>query len=92
MIDLYLRFDTQQDALAALRLLGITRIIEPQDEADEPVEHISQGSHQYALWEVGEIPGIDGYHINIRIVDPNFDISSLEPYRVYPKNPVCIWA
>jgi hypothetical protein len=89
MIDLFLRFDSQQDALDTLRPLGMTYT---DKEADEPSEIISQGSHQYALWEVGEIPGRDGYHINIRVIDPEFDITLLEPYRVYPRNPVCVWA
>jgi hypothetical protein len=55
-------------------------------------EKISQGSHQFALWEVGEIIGVDGWHINLRIIDVNFDVSGLEAYAVEPKHPVCVWA
>jgi hypothetical protein len=51
---------------------------------------VNQGGHQYALCVVGQIIGADGYHLNVRNID--FDLTALEPYRVIPKNPVCIWA
>lgn len=78
--------------LGALRPLGMTYLTESTDEGMDRIERVSQGSHQYALWEVGEIPGKDGWHVNLRVIDPNFDVSSLESYRVYPQQPVCIWA
>ena len=55
-------------------------------------EQISQGSHAYALWEVGEINGKDGWHVNLRLIDQTFDVSPLDQYRVYPPYPVCVWA
>jgi hypothetical protein len=86
MTDLYLKFPDQPTALEVLRPLGMTYT------DDEEVEHVSQGSHQFALWEVGEIIGVDGWHINLRIIDVNFDVSGLEAYAVEPQNPVCVWA
>lgn len=86
MNDLFLRFDTRDAAIAALEPLGMAY-------ADsEGGVHLVQASHGFALWEVGEIPGREGWHINIRVVDPAFDISALEPFRVYPAAPVCVWA
>lgn len=58
----------------------------------ETVERANLGGHQYAAWVVGEISGIDGYHLNVRLIDENFDLSSLQPYLVIPKNPICTWA
>ena len=86
MTDHYLRFDTPEAMLDALRPLGMTYT------DDEGTEHAIQGSHQFALWVLGEIPGVEGWHVNLRVVDPEFDVSSLEPYCVFPGSPVCIWA
>jgi len=45
-----------------------------------------------ALWEVGEIVGVEGYHVNVRLVNEYFDVSSLEQYVVTPRNPKTVWA
>ena len=86
MLDLYLRFADQAEMLTILQPLGITYT------DDEGSEQVSQGSHQYAACEVGQINGIDGYHLNVRQIDPEFDLSSLEEFRVAPTNPRCVWA
>jgi hypothetical protein len=86
MTDHYLRFDTPEAMLDALRPLGMTYT------DDEQVEHASQGSHQFALWVVGEIPGKDGWHVNLRVIDEAFDVSSLEVFCVHPQFPVCVWS
>jgi hypothetical protein len=59
---------------------------------DDEGIHASLGAYQYTAWVVGELPGYDGYHYNLRLVDLNFDITSLEPYLVYPQEPKVIWA
>ena len=86
MIDLYLRFADQAEMLSVLEPLGMTYT------DDEGVVKVSQGGHQYALWEVGEILGYTGWHVNIRQIDMEMDLSALEPFRVYPPYPVCVWA
>ena len=86
MIDLYLRFADQAEMLSVLEPLGMTYT------DDEGVVKVSQGGHQYALWEVGEILGYTGWHVNIRQIDMEMDLSTLEPFRVYPPYPVCVWA
>ena len=63
-----------------------------QEEVYENVEKVSQGGHQYAAHEVGLIDGVEGWHLNLRVVDPEFDVSSLEQYAVSPRNPKCTWA
>jgi hypothetical protein len=57
---------------------------------DEGIQ-ASQGNQQYAAWVVGEIAGYEGYHYNLRLVDLNFDVTSLEPYLVHPQNPKVVW-
>jgi hypothetical protein len=79
--DHYLRFPDQPAALAAFAALGMTHD-----------EQLSQGSHQFALHEVGEIPGLEGWHVNLRVIDDALDVSSLEPFAVHPRNPVNVWA
>jgi hypothetical protein len=88
MTDLFLKFPDQPTALEVLRSLGMTYTT----EGEEPTEQISQGGHQWALWEVGILDGIDAFHVNLRLIDQSIDISSLEPYTVIPKNPRVIWA
>ena len=56
------------------------------------MEMVSQGGHQYATWTVGEIEGVEGFHLNLRVVDPEFDVSSLAEFEVIPRNPKCVWA
>lgn len=85
MIDLFYKFDRRDSMLDNISALGMT-----YDENNLTL--VLDGSHQYSAWEVGEIAGNDGWHLNVRVVDPEFDLSSLEPYRVYPNQPVCVWA
>ena len=85
MKDYYLRFPNQATMLSALRPLGMTY-------TTDDVEMVSQGGHQYACHEVGEISGVEGYHLNLRVVDPEFDVSALDEYAVQPRNPKCVWA
>ena len=85
MKDYYLRFPNQATMLSALRPLGMTY-------TTDDVEMVSQGGHQYATWTVGEIEGIEGFHLNVRVVDPEFDVSSLAEFEVFPRNLRCVWA
>jgi hypothetical protein len=84
MIDYYYKFLDEAQMLEVLTANGMTY-------TDEGI-HASQGGHQYAAWVVGELIGYEGYHYNLRLVDLNFDVTSLEPYLVSPQNPACVWA
>jgi len=86
MIDIFYKFPDQPTALEALSDAGITYT------DDDGVEHPSQGGHDYALWEVGEIESIEGWHINVRLINVDFDVSGLEQYVVHPTNPRVVWA
>lgn len=86
MQDHFYKFPDQSSMLTALEPLSMTYTDE------DGVIHASQGGHQWALWTVGEINGIEGYHLNVRVVDPDFDISALAEFEVQPKNPRCVWA
>ena len=86
IVDHYFRFPDQATMLSALRQLGMTYTTE------EPVEMVSQGGHQFAAHEVGELPEATGYHLNLRVVDPEFDVSSLAEFEVFPRNLRCVWA
>lgn len=79
MIDLYYKFANRQEMLDKLSPLGMV--------ADGVV---CPGNHQYSAHEVGEVPGVNGWHLNIRNID--FDLLSIEPYRINPKTPFCVWA
>jgi len=72
--------------LAALIPIGMANIDQNNNT------FIAQWSHQFAAHEVGSIPNKDGWHLNVRLIDQDFDLSTLEPYRIIPANPVCVWA
>ena len=86
MRDYYLKFIDQATMLEALRPLGMTYTTEGDEEM------VSQGGHQYAAWELGLIEGSEDWHLNLRVVDPEFDVTSLEQYAVFPRNPRCVFA
>jgi hypothetical protein len=92
--------------LAALEPLGMTYTPMPEPQIDPetgrklisatPIyqagPEVVQGSHQFALWEVGALAGYDGWHLNVRVIDEAFDVSGLSAYEVYPPNPKVRWA
>jgi hypothetical protein len=86
MTDHYLRFPDRETMFTALNPLGMTYT------DDEGTEQVSQGSHQFALNEVGEIPNLEGWHVNLRVIDHELDLSSLASYEVTPRNPFNVWA
>ena len=86
MIDTYYRFDDRAAMLAALEPLGMT-YSDPEGTLAP-----SQGSHQYALWEVGALSGYDGWHMNLRVIDEALDVSSLAAFEVGPGQPKVVWA
>lgn len=92
MKDLFLIFPSAQVMRSVLRSTGLTYFTDPNEEGGEPIEYVSTASLQYSLWEVGEITGSDGWHVNLRIIDTEFDVSFLEPYRAFPSTPYCTWA
>jgi len=86
MKDFYYRFADEQEALAALEQNGMTYV------NDDGEVVASQGGHDFALWSVGSIEGVSGWHVNVRLVNVDFDVSSLEQYVVTPQNPRVVWA
>ena len=85
MIDYYYKFIDEPQMIDVLTANGMTY-------TDDEGIHASQGNSQYAAWVVGELNGYEGYHYNLRLVDLNFDVTSLEPYLVHPQEPKVIWA
>ena len=86
MLDLYYRFIDQSEMFTLLEPLRMVSY------SDDGVPQLIEGNHQYAAWQVGEIAGYDGWHLNVRQIDPEFDLSTIQDYRVYPSSPSCIWA
>lgn len=86
MTDLYLHFASQADMINILSAMGMTY------KDDDGTEHLVSGSHDYAAWEVGEIQGTEGWHLNLRMINPSFDVSALEAYKVFPRQPRVVWA
>lgn len=85
MNDLFLRFVDEDEMHNVLCDIGFAV------RHDDYVE-VLPGSYQYAIAVVGRLSGYGGVHVNVRVIDPALDISILEPYRVYPNSPSCVWA
>lgn len=85
MQDYRYKFLDQAEMLSLLEPLGMTY-------TDDDGIHVSQGGHQYATWYIGEIEGVDGVYLNLRLIDMEMDVSSLDPYIVTPANPKYTWA
>lgn len=86
MKDLYVRFENQAEMVQVCMGLGLMF-----QYADQP-PRLCAGNHQFSICEVGDIPGRTGWHVNIRVQDPEWDYSLLEPYLVYPPQPFCVWS
>ena len=86
MMDLMLRFDSQQTMLDVLTSQNMTSI-----DKDGNVVPIL-GSHQYALDIIGIIPPDIGFCVNLRVIDDSIDTSIFEIYSVKPEQPYRIWA
>lgn len=86
MIDYYLKFDTFTKLQQAIDSLGMSYLDQNNNYC------ISQGDHSLAICLVGEIPGHTGYHLNIRVINPDISIKHLESYIVTPAIPYSVWA
>lgn len=82
MIDYYYKFTDHQQALEVMQVFTYT---------DGEGTHLSQGSHQWAIDNIGELTGSEGWHVNLRLIDKTIDISNLEPYIVTPNTPKVVW-
>jgi hypothetical protein len=86
MTDKCFRFSDQNEMIDVLSPLGMI------DENGDGEQIVVSNPPYYASWVLGEIVGYSGWHLNIRQIDPNFDLSAIDPYQVYPQDPVCKWA
>jgi len=86
MKDLYLRFADESEAHAVLTPFGLAYV----GGSEALLFTTRQGGIDLDV--IGEIPGRSGFHANLRVMDDDMDVSSLDPYVVNPANPVRVWA
>lgn len=86
MTDIYLRFIDNEQMITVLQPLGMIYVDQ------DTISSIIPNTHQYAAWVIGEMLGYDGYHLNLRVIDDSFDVSSLTEYEVHPQQPKVVWA
>lgn len=96
MIDYFFKFNSKLEAYDAFRPLGVVMT------DDSGNEYLQQGSEQFALSEVGEIPKanytdesgneVRPWHVNVRLIDEALNLSSLESFQVTVRNPINLWA
>jgi hypothetical protein len=90
--DYYLKFTDQQQALEVMQSFTYDAEVTGEDGEVTTEKQFSQGGHQWALWVVDSIEGVEGFHVNLRVIDPELDVSMLQEYAVTPRNPRCVWA
>lgn len=94
MRDLYLRFENEDEAKNHLYPF-VFDINEENGETNLP--NISVDLVGVIVRSVGEGDSIEsiteeGYHVNLRVIDDEIDLSSLEDFIISPKTPYRVWA
>lgn len=94
MKDLYLRFKSRDEAILQLIRLGFDNneeqggLYHPDISLDlvgTIVRIPNEDAPEEIIFE-------DGYHVNLRVLDDNLDISPLEEFIINPKTPIRVWA
>ena len=76
----YLKFISREEMLEALAKCGFASDGE-----------IAKASHVHTLVELGEVHGVEGWHVNLK-TDGSVDLTQLDEYSVIPENPRVMWA
>lgn len=86
MINIYLKFTDRNEAIVFFDNLNMVY--------NDSIENIKLIEIPFIcdLIEVKEIFGIDGWHVNLKVDESSFDLLLFDPFRVYPKTPICVWA
>lgn len=90
-IDYFLKFDSEDAAMAALFDVQEDSQI-PKYSAVDLVGVIYKPTGTMLATEEGDVPEmapLAGYHANVRLTE---DAPELEPYRVFPVTPSRMWA
>jgi hypothetical protein len=92
-IDYYLKFDSEAAAKAVLyRVEGEEGNEIANYSAIDLIGTIHKPTGTMLQSDDGEFPEmapLDGYHVNVRLID---EAPELEPYRVFPSTPNRMWA
>lgn len=92
MRDLYLRFDTEVESRSQLIKLGFS-----EDQGGLYHPNISLDLVGVIVHSSGEGDSIrltieEGYHVNLRVMDDELDLSPLKEFIISPKTPFRTWA
>ena len=101
-MDLYLKFESEAQANSVLYTQVPTAFAEsgeaiehesrPNHRNIDTIGVIYQPTGEMLQGEDGEYPEmapIEGFHVNVRVVDE--DAAALEPFVVQPNSPVRVW-
>ena len=84
MIDLYLRFDTEAGAIAAVPPADEAFLVDVVGTVRVPIDQRTDDGEQLTRAR-------RGWHVNIRCTDDR-DLSALDPFIVTPEQPARVWA
>ena len=84
MIDLYLRFDDEAAAIAAVPSADDDLLVDVVGVVQVPLQQWGDDGEQV-------MRTMPGWRVNIRCTDDR-DLSALDPFTVTPSHPVRVWA
>lgn len=84
MIDLYLRFDNEAAAIAAVPPADEAFLVDVVGTVRTPIQQWTDDGEQLTRAR-------RGWHVNVRCTDDR-DLSALEPFTVTPEQPARVWA
>lgn len=84
MIDLYLRFDNEAAAIAAVPPADQAFLVDVVGIVRTPIQQWTDDGEQMTRQR-------RGWHVNIRCTDDR-DLSALDPFIVTPEQPARVWA
>ncbi len=94
MIDFYLRFSSKEEAQQQLIAFGFQS---NEDQGGLYHPNINLDIVGVITTSTGEAESVEyvtepGYHVNLRVVNDDLDLSSLNGFAVNPKTPARVWA
>lgn len=94
MKDLYLRFESGDEATRQLIDFGFYNDEEGGGLHHPDISLDLVGVIIHSSGEEGskEITVEDGYHVNLRVMDDDLDLSPLDKFIISPKTPIRVWA
>lgn len=92
MKDLYLRFETEVEAKIQLIKLGFNEEQSDLYHSGISLDLVGAIVHSSGEGDSIKLTPEEGYHVNLRVMNDELDLSSLDEFIISPKTPYRVWA